>query len=187
MTASNEDRYEEILRRIQARKPAGNPTAHTPLAGALDSLNGMGFLDDMRRRRFATINIYGPTAMRGFMDGRHWAGAVAWYKPRGYHHYREVTLLGVWAVEAGEAIWVGLGCKVLTFDMPVFNPESYYRTIRKRFDLHYPDDGGPPHAIPPDEAGGWRWAALYDSARRLRLRDELEAALAGWAAEMRRT
>lgn len=188
MSTSNEDRYEEILRRIQARKPAGNSSKHSILASVLDGLNALGFLEDLRRKRLPGINLYGPNAMRGLAEAQHWAGAIAWYKRRGYHHYHEIKLLGIWAVEAGGGIWVALGTKTLQFDMPVFTPESYYRNIRQRFDMHYPDDGRPPHPLPVmenDAENAWRWAAEYEAARRLALREGLEAALKVWTAELR--
>jgi hypothetical protein len=183
MTHSDDpnDRYEEILRRIAARKhhPA-DASAHFELSTILDGLNALGFLDDLRRKRLPGISYYGPSTYRGTLSSpvsnkpRRWVGAIAWHKPRGYHHYRMLTLLGIWAVEAPEGTQIIVATKSVEFDAPVFNPESYYRNIKRDFHLYYPDDGRPPES-------GWLYTTTYNPADRLATRAALQSVLRAWA------
>jgi len=174
-----EARYAEILRRIEGKRATANTPQHASLAAILDGLNAMGCLEALRKKRLRTISLYGPKALRGQLDddggARSWAGAVAWYKPRGYHHFRVLTLLGIWAVAVEDGVQVVVGTKTLDFDAPVFNPESYYRQIKGRFDLYYRGDGSPP----PET--GCLYSVHYDAGERLPLRDAVESALAAWA------
>lgn len=177
-----EARYAEILRRIEGRKQNNNTPKQNDLAAILDGLNALGVLEGLRKKKLRTISLYGPKAVRGQMDieGKawQWAGAVTWFKPRGYHHYRTLTLLGIWAVEVETGTQIIIGSKTMEFDSPVFNPESYYREIKKRFDLYYKGD-----AAPPPESGQL-YVTTYDAGERLALRDTVETTLAAWAAEL---
>ena len=184
-TEDHEARYEEILRRIESRR---QPNAKTPqqmkLAGILDGLNALGFLEDTRKKRLSTISIYGPKAMRGqLQDGdstRQWAAALIWYKPRGYHHYRTLTLLGIWALDAEDDAHLLIATKTLDFDSPVFNPESYHREIKRGFDLYYRGDAAPP-------AEDHLWNMVYLADKRLALREAIQSTLAQWASDVART
>jgi hypothetical protein len=178
-TEDHEARYEEILRRIESRR---HTSAKTPqqmkLAGILDGLNALGFLEDMRKKRLHTISIYGPKAVRGHVtegeSTRQWAAALIWYKPRGYHHYRTLNILGVWALDAGDQTHLLLATKTLEFDSPVFNPESYHREIKRGFELYYRGDGAPP-------ADNHLATIVYGADKRLALREEIKSILAQWA------
>lgn len=183
MSTSDDDpeaRYAEILRRIEGRKQQNNTPKQNDLAAILDGLNALGFLEGLRKKKLRTISIYGPKALRGQIESEgkswQWAAAVTWYKSRGYHHYRTLTLLGIWAVEVEDGTQIIIGSKTLEFDAPVFNPESYYREIKKRFDLYYKGDGSPP----PET--DWLYRALYLADERLAQRDVVESTLAAWAA-----
>lgn len=177
-----EARYAEILRRIEGRKQNNNAPKQNDLAAILDGLNALGVLEELRKKKLRTISIYGPKATRGQIEieGKawQWAGAVTWYKARGYHHYRTLTLLGIWALEIEDGAQIIIGSKTMEFDAPVFNPESYYREIKKRFDLYYKGDGTPP----PES--GQLYSTFYDANERLALRDTVESTLATWAAEL---
>jgi hypothetical protein len=181
-TDNPEDRYAEILSRIEGRrKQEVNAPTQASLANILNGLNALGFLDDTRKKGVRPISIYGPKAVRGQFQveqelKRQWAGAVAWYKPRGYHHYRVLNLLGIWAIEMQAGIQIVVGTKALEFDSPIFNPESYYRHIKSRFDLHYRGDGSPP----PAEAH--IYVVLHDPGERLAIREALQEILKTWAA-----
>jgi hypothetical protein len=182
-TDNPEDRYEEILRRITARKQEGlDPFRQLDLAAVLDGLNAMGFLDDVRRKRLPGLSIYGPKAVKGTMraeaQNSQWAGGVVWYKPRGYHHYRTITLLGIWGVEVAASTTILVGEKTLEFDAPVFNPESYYRSIKDKFELYYGDDCSPPE--------GDRLCTLtYTPGERLAIRAALESVLSEWVKHLK--
>jgi hypothetical protein len=180
---NNEDRYTDILRRIEGRRQQSScAPGQADLSSILDGLNALGFLDDIRRKNPRTISLYGPKAIRGQLKAedktRAWVGAVAWYKPRGYHHYRTLTVLGVWAIEADACTRIVIGTKPLEFDSPVFNPESYYRHIKRGFDLYYRGDGSPP---PPHQL----YAAQYDAGERLATRETIQAVLVSWVAGLK--
>jgi hypothetical protein len=173
------DRYEEILRRIEARKQTNlDASRQVNLASVLDGLNALGFLDDLRRKRLPGISLYGPKAVKG-ANPQQWAGAVSWYKPRGYHHYRTLTLLGIWALETDGAVPIIIGQKTLEFDLPIFNPESYYRRIKDQFELAYADDGCPP----PENAR--LYTAVYQPSERLTIRDAIQKVLSEWAKHLK--
>jgi hypothetical protein len=182
-TEDHEARYAEILRRIESRRQT---SAKTPqqmkLASILDGLNAMGCLDDARKKRLKPFSVFGPKALRGQLEEggsvRQWAAALIWFKPRGYHHYRTLTLLGIWALDAEPGVRIVMGSKTLEFDSPVFNPESYHREIKRGFELYYRGNGAPP----PES--GQRFSRLYESGERLAMRDAVEAALIAWAAEL---
>jgi hypothetical protein len=177
MPSSNDERYAEILRRIQERRAqAASAPVQGLLAAALNDLNAAGFLENLRRRPPAGLNIYGPrTAHARAGAVPQWLASILWHKPKGYYRYQTLGLLGIWALEQGDAVQIVVGRRLLAFNAPVFNPESYYHHLRRRYDLHYPDDSGP-----PDET--WRLlAAVYRVDERLALRAQIEAALRGWA------
>lgn len=172
-----EARYAEILRRIEARKSQPAPQ-QVGLAAILDGLNALGALDELKRRAHPRFNLYGPRSLQAAhpaADGG-WMGAVIWAKERGYYHYQQITLLGVWAVaETGGAVKIIAGTKVLDFNHPLFNPEAYYHTIKKDFYLYYPDDGSPPH-----EPTAVLYQATYSDGERLTIRAALAGVLKEW-------
>jgi hypothetical protein len=172
-----EARYDEILRRIEARKSQPAPP-EVGLAAILDGLNALGTLDELKRRAHPALNLYGPKSVRSTVltADAGWVGAVLWGKQRGYYHYQQITLLGVWAVAgANGATTILAGTKALTFDHPLFNPEAYYHTIQQDFYLYYPDDGSPP--TEPDTR---LYQVVYTEGERLGIRTALATALKGW-------
>jgi len=176
----HEARYAEILRRIEGRRQQqGNFARQADLSAILDGLNALGFLDDIRKKNPRTVSLYGPKAMRGQIGDengtRQWVGALVWYKPRGYHHYHTLTLLGIWAIEAEDGVEIVIGTKTLEFDAPIFNPESYYRHITRSFDLYYRGDGSP---LPEQQL----YAIRYNAGERLALRETIYSTLVTWAA-----
>lgn len=171
--SGNDSRYADILRRIEQKKrEQASIPKQSILAGVLDALNAVGFLDQIKKRPPSGINAYGPQVFGGSGDGQEWAGAVIWHKPKGYFHYQTLGLLGIWAVEGGGQAQVIIGEKALTFSAPIFNAESYYRHIKRRFDLYYPKD-----AAPPQQA---LYSVVYDPAQRLTQREAVEQTLRTW-------
>ena len=183
MSDDNNARYDDILRRIAARKAQESPPDESAqmdmpdLADSLDGLNAWGFLDDLTERELKRVQCFGPEVFKAPLLRRDWLGVVIWYKLRGYYHYETLWLLGIWALRDGDTITITVGTKALTFNAPAYNPESYYFHLKKRFDIYYDGD-----ASPPPESDR-RFSAVYDAARRLELRDPLQNALAAWAAE----
>lgn len=182
MSDSNDSRYDAILRRIAARRhsssqrkreQASAPQQDT-LATILDGVNAWGFLEEIKQAPLAQINCYGPKSFRGYTPVP-WVGVVVWCKPRGYYYYQTLTLLGIWAYEAVSESHITLGTKTLDFSAPIFNPESYYHHIKRRFDLYYQDDGSPP----PDDTR--LFTVKYDPSKRLEVRETVQRELARWA------
>jgi hypothetical protein len=175
---SDDERYDEIMRRIaQRQQRAQAEPAQMALADVLDALNAAGLLADVARKRLPIL-CYGPRLFRGVQPAetgaRVWAGAVLWHRPRGYYGYKTLSLLGIWAL-AGAAPLVALAAKTLLYSAPVYNPESYQFQIKRRFDLHYEGDASPP--VP----ALWRFSLSYDAAQRLAQRAALAEAVAAWA------
>lgn len=177
MPDDNNARYEEILRRLQDRKTreAAVPQQDA-LATALDSLDALGALEQIKKRRPPALRVYGPKAFNGLLPTV-WSGVCVWYKPKGHFHYETLGILGVWLLRSSRSegmAEVRVGTKTLPFSAPVFNPESYYHHIRRKFDLFYTGDASPP------EAAHCLWAAPYAPEERLSQRAALQQALAAW-------
>lgn len=185
-----ERRYQDILRRIEQRKQQqASALKQSVLAAVLDSLNAAGLLSAIKRRPPAGLSAYGPKSFTGLVTTLesllaadehdslgpfHWTGVVLWHKPKGYYHYQTLGLLGIWARETQTGIGVLIAEKTLTFNAPVFNPESYYHHLKRRFDLFYEGDASPP------DAAHTLLNVRYDAAKRLEQREALEAALRTW-------
>ncbi|MFN8376851.1 MAG: hypothetical protein U0694_28760 [Anaerolineae bacterium] len=169
---SNDKRYQEILRRIEAQKRAKESGAQrVTLSAALDSLNALGMLDDVRITDRPGWVCWGPLAF----EGKDWLAALVWCKPATYHGYRQLTVLGIWAQFADTAIDITLATKTLAFTAPFYEAEAYHKLMRGGFDTYYNDKGAPP------EESGWLYHSRYDADKRLEMRAALKAALLQWA------
>ncbi|MBZ0278370.1 MAG: hypothetical protein K8I60_19645 [Anaerolineae bacterium] len=179
MSDDDDARYQEILRRIAAQKQqqALAPT-RALLTSTLDSLNAASLLTEVRRKAIA-LSVCGPATFQGTQPddsgtARLWLASAIWHKPAGYGGYQTLGLIGIWALQNAEGLEILLGEKALTYNSPIFNPESYYYHIRRRFDLYYEGDARPP------ESDGIRYRTPYAAERRLTIRAELAAALRTW-------
>ena len=134
----------------------------------LDELNAFGFLDETRKRTPSGRLCFGP------MDvyGAKWSGVVIWCRPTGYHAYKTLTLLGVWACIENEATDIIVGTRRLPYTAPFYDPEAYFRTLPRTFDLYYGD------ATPPPEPQDRYLEVRYNPTQRLALRNKIEAVLA---------
>ncbi len=182
-------RYAEILKRIEQHKQqaTGAPIQHL-LAMALDGLNAAGLLSAIKRRPPANMSAYGPKTFSGSLGisavgdvsiPEQWLGSVMWHKPKGYTYFRTLRLLGIWALGNGSKTRIVIGEKRLTFSAPVFNPESYYYHIKRKFDIFYSGDARPPVG---DNEGVLLYDAAYDEAQRLATRSTLQSVLREWIA-----
>lgn len=182
-------RYAEILKRIeQSKRQQSSAPIQSLLAMALDGLNAAGLLTAIKKRSPADMSAYGPKTFSGNVttpkigDTKvpdQWVGSVMWHKPKGYAYYRTLRLLGIWAVGNSSKARIVIGEKRLTFSAPIFNPESYYHHIRRKFDIFYTGDARPPL----DEAeGGLLYDAAYNEAERLKTREALRSVLRDWVA-----
>lgn len=193
-----EVRYAEILRRIAQRqaKEASLPKKDA-LSQVLDAINAVGFLADAKRRPPKGVRCYGPKVFQSKISPLSvqvrlspsvlWMGAVIWHKPGGYFHYERLGLLGVWAVGAAEGHDVVVGTRSLPFTAPVFNPESYYHHIKRKFDIYYSAEASPPNGESPAHEGDTvLYRAHYEESRRLLIREAIEKTLAQWRKTARR-
>ena len=167
-------RHRQIKKRLEF-KP-NTVQVEDDLGTVLDEVNAWGYLEQCSERSLKSINIFGPGIFRGYVPVI-WAGVCLWYKPRGYHHYSILHLLGIWAVRTGEGdcIDLRLGVRDLPYTLPFFNPEAYFFRIQREFKTFYGDSGTPP------EAAHCQYRITYDAAQRLTIRQALQAALADWA------
>ena len=102
-------------------------------------------------------------------------GVVLWYRPPGYHHYQLLNLLGIWARGENDQIQIIVGTRALTYQGNYYNPESYFHHIRRTYETYYGKDASPPGG------SGQLYTVIYDPARRLEIRRELDSTLAQWA------
>ena len=181
MVEDTEARYEDILRKISARKPFGQAAreskALAPHDRALNLVNAYDNLRDLSQREFSCIICEGPKTLRGAA----WSGVVIWHRDKGYHGYRRLTLLGIWAGYRDDDIWLTLGRRKLDYKAPIYDPGVYRVAIANGFQLYYEDDGRPPDA----EDQIW-YQAPFVMGDRLRQRLELRDLLSQWLLEMER-
>ena len=169
-------RYRDLKKRLEQRAPQPLEARHdSELAKVLDDINAWGFLEAQQQAHHPKITCYGPGVLKGYLPVT-WAGVVMWYKQRGYYFYDTIQLVGIWAVRRSpEQVTVEIGTRDLVYGLPFFNPESYYRRIQEEFRTFYKDSGGPP----PAESCFYN--IVYDPARRLEIRREVEDELDEWA------
>ena len=96
---------------------------------------------------------------------------MIWRRPAGYHGYKVLTLIGVWALLRDERAQIIVGAKQLGFSAPFYDAEAYDKLIRKNYDLYYADDHQPPAAP--------TFSAPYNAEQRLELRETVARSLAG--------
>lgn len=180
-------RYAEILKRIEQHKQQqSSAPIQSLLAIALDGLNAAGLLSAIKKRPPADMSAYGPKTFSGSVTvprigdttiPEQWIGSVMWHKPKGYGYYRTLRLLGIWAVGNFNATRIMIGEKRLTFSAPIFNPESYYHHIKRKFDIFYSGNASPPLE---EIQGGLLYDAGYNEAERLKTRETLRGVLRDW-------
>lgn len=164
----NEDRYQEIQRRIQAR--GGSGLSYLP-GQVLDALNALHVIEELARHPLPL----GPGG-HGPFKGLNWAGVLLWRRNKGYHGYRRLTIFGIWSQIDGDAMSVVAGTKALMYNQPIYTAEAYHHLIRRDFRSYY--DGT---ASPPAEA---LLRCPYAPDERLRLRDTLVQVASQWRASL---
>jgi hypothetical protein len=172
------DRYEEIMRRLAQRKAeqeaAPKREAQDDLARILDDLDVMGKLEKLRGAPTMKRLCWGPKVRKG-LSPLTWVSAILWRRGSGYHGYKQLQIIGVWAYEDSGVPMVTVATKHLAYSAPTYEAEAYHKLIRKNFDLYYHDDGAPP-------AANRLYTVRYDPAQRLAIREEVKNALTAWAA-----
>ena len=136
----SEERYQEIMRRIQAYQ-AQNQQRQGQLKAEqiLDLLNVVDVLYRLRERIPRTYH-FGGVRTHATADG---ANSLMWLYPAAFQQYQTIWLVGVWVKEPHH---VYIGYKSLSYGAPIFNPESYYRLMPKDYHAYYPDTHQPPLA-----------------------------------------
>jgi len=160
MPKRNDDLLNEIIQRRRAHQIAAETD---PLARILDDLNVMDTLEAIRKRSKLT---YGPKVILSALPSR---AVVIWRRAAGYHAYKTLTLIGVWAYQRDNAPVIAIGAKQLAFSAPFYDAEAYNKLIRQNYDLYYKDDNRPPARS--------SYSVRYDPDQRLELRETLEGEL----------
>ncbi len=177
MMSHSNRRYRDLKQQIRPHSASPSADLKDDLGRALDDVNAWGFLEDQQQASHRLISCFGPGVFRGYLPAA-WAGVGIWYKQKGYYFYDTLGLLGIWALRAeGDSVDIIIGVRALTYTLPFFNPESYYRRIQTEFRTYYKDSGAPPAA---DQC---RYRVRYDPTRRLEIRRDIEEALRAWASE----
>ena len=175
----NEERYQDILKRIAQRRPFGSKrqeqTAHRPHDCALDRINAFDCLAQLTRRKYRQHLCHGPKALRGPA----WSGVVIWTHRKGYFGYQTLTLFGVWTHYAGDEIMISIGRRQLPYRAPVYDPGVYRVAIENNFRIYYDDAGGP-----RDERDSALYRCGYHEEERLTHRRALQEIVQGWRNEL---
>lgn len=142
----NQRRYDEIMRKIAGRGAFGGAApAQGTLSSherALDMLNAYDSFARLTQDTYPNILCHGPKALRG----KAWSAVVVWYRPKGYHSYQKLDLLGVWAHHAEKELLLSIGIRELKYRAPIFDAGVYRVAIENGFQLYYEDNGRPPGA-----------------------------------------
>lgn len=166
---AHEDILQQVQRIRQKQADAPKRLLQDAYARAIDALNALDLLDDIRQARFSPKLCCGPKAVSSLNPVS--VGAVIWSRPAGYFGYKTLSLMGLWAHGDPYAPRIVVGVKRLPFAAPFYNPEPYFKLIQRDYDLYYQDDGAPP------TDAGITFSAVYDPEQRLALREQVAQAL----------
>ena len=179
MSPENEDRYEDILKRIAERRPFGQKRRdilpQTPHERALDRINAFDCLSNLTRQPYDHWLCYGPKSLRGPA----WAGVVVWAHRKGYHGYQQLTLHGVWAHYAEGDILLSMGTRHLPYSASIYDAGVYRVAIGTNFRIYYDDSGGP-----PADGDDLHFRGAFDDRDRLRQRQSLRQIVNQWRRNM---
>ena len=140
------------------------------LNATLNAVNAAGYLGDVQRRAPSGLQVFGPKSLQG----QGWAGAMLWIKRNGYHTYKMITLLGIWAQIQDNELHVIVGTRPLLYQAPIYAPDSYFHQIKRDFRLYYGKDAQPPTSTTH------LYNAPYVAENRLVMRQQIEMALGQW-------
>jgi hypothetical protein len=173
MSSDLDDRYQEIMRRMAQRRAeqeaAPKRQAKETMAHVLDSLDAYGKLERIKNSRVLHF-AYGPKAFEA-LKPMPWVGVMLWRRGSGYHGYKTLQIIGVWAYDQSGTPIITVGTKRLAYNAPTYEAEAYQKLIKRGFDLYYEGDASPP------PVANRVYTAQYHFDRRLELRDELRTVL----------
>lgn len=180
MNADRDDeRYEDILKRIAEGRPFGSKRRELlpqmPHDRALDRINAFDTLAQLARRDYRQVLCYGPKSLRGSA----WSAAVVWYHHKGYHGYQTLALLGVWAHYDQDRILLSIAERQLPYRAPVYDAGVYRVAIQNSFSLYYDDAGGP-----PGNGDRLLHRCRFQENERLRHRLTLKEIIAAWQVKL---
>ena len=171
----NQQRYDDILKRIAERKSFDkNQVEQKPKSAydlILDSLNTYDHMAALPLRDYKHILAYGPQVIQQATG----SGVVIWYRNKGYYGYQVLHLLGVWAHQEETEIYLTVGIRDLPYRASIYSPEGYHASIRKGFRLFYEDDG---HSAQEEDT--ILFQTPYHQNERLTLRQMLLKILHQW-------
>ena len=171
-----EERYAEIMRRIQAGGPPKQ--ARHYLDTLLDDLNVVAtFEQTLPSSKGLSVILYGPQSFKG--PG--WRSVLVWYREKGYRKFQNLWLYGLWAQQQpeGEAL-MSMGQRLLHYRAPVYTAEAYHKLIKRGFSSYYEDQGGP-----PTEEDSIHWQFIYDPYVRRSLRQQVLDRIRSWGDGLR--
>ncbi len=171
----NQRRYDAIMRKIAARGRFGSEpqtrAQASPHERALDMLNAYDSFARLSQASYPKVLCHGPKALQAKV----WAAVVIWYRPKGYHGYQKLKLIGLWAHHCQDELCLSLGIRQLSYRAPIFDAGVYRVAIENGFRLYYEDDGHPPGA-----ADQILYQAPFNSKERLAHRRTLTDILSEW-------
>ncbi|MCY4017920.1 MAG: hypothetical protein OXG39_00785 [Chloroflexi bacterium] len=174
-SGENQQRYDEIMRKIAGRRPFGDKTSAerrvSPHDRALDMVNAYDSFARLTQETYPNILCHGPKALHG----KAWSGVVVWYHLKGYHGYQRLELFGVWAQHADKGLLLSVGIRKLSYRAPIFDAGVYRVAIENGFQLYYEDDGHPPGG--EDQL---LYQSTFDMKERLAHRQALSDILMEW-------
>lgn len=171
---NDQERYEDILKRIANRKPFGEHKNQQPKSAydlILDTLNAYDTLATLPLLKYENILCYGPKVIRKTP----WSAVVIWYLNKGYYGYQTLYLFGVWVLQRDADIVVSTGIRKLHYQAAVYNAEGFHASIRKGFKLYYEDIGKP-----PTTSDTILFETIYQQKERLTLRQTLQNIVTQW-------
>lgn len=171
----NQQRYDDILKRIAKRKSIDKNQAEQKPKSAydliLDSLNAYDKMATLQLQDYKHILCYGPQVIRQPKE----SGVVIWYRNKGYHGYTTLHLLGIWAHNLETDIYLTVGIRDLPYRASIYDPEGYHASIHKGFRAFYEDDG---HH--PTDTDTILFQMIYQQKERLTHRQMLHNVLHQW-------
>lgn len=134
----SEERYQEIMRRVQAHQAQNQQ--QQGLLNAQKTLDLLNVADVLYRLKAHVPRAYHVGGVRTHATGDG-ANSLIWLYRAAFQQHQTIWLMGVWVKESCH---VYIGYKSLSYAAPIFNPESYYRLMPKDYHAYYPDTPHPP-------------------------------------------
>lgn len=170
----NKKRHPDILRllaqRQQVHDQSNNKERKSLLPAVLDGLNAYSQMERTARRTPSQKLCFGPASISN--DG--WLGIVIWYRPKTYHAYKPLNVLGIWGIIMDESIRIHVGMKTLDYLGHPYNVDAYRHRMRTEFETYYGTLSTPPNA------NSCLYTITYTPENRLDIRAKLQSVLSNY-------